>query len=109
MAAVRRIWDVSDRPTTPLGHVTISVGSIAKDLTDGGANTIPVDAKRAIVRSLGQPINWRDDGSAPTATTGFPLLADESLVYDGDPALFQMIQSSAASGAADVRVAYYGD
>lgn len=98
----RYVWETSDRPTDPLGHSTVSLGGLAQGL---GAPSL---TRRTVLRTLGQPINYRDDGVSPTGGTGFPLLADEVLIYDGDPALFQMILSSTATGNADVRLAFYG-
>jgi hypothetical protein len=58
---------------------------------------------------MNQPVNWRDDGTDPTSTTGMPLLKDESLVFDGTMGNFKLIRAASATGDADVRVAYYGN
>jgi len=90
-------------PTKSLGHASATVGTSAVGLT-----APPAETRRTVIRTVGQPINWRDDGTDPTSTTGMALLSDETLVYDGDPALFKMIRSSTATADADVRIAYYG-
>lgn len=99
----RKVWEFSDGPNDPLGHAQVTVSSVAV-----GLPSIPELARRALIRTLGQPLNYRDDGVNPTDSTGFPLLEDEAYVYNGDMADFKMILSSAATGDADVRVAYYG-
>ncbi len=100
----RKIWELSPGPSTALGHALVTVGVTATSLP-----SIPATARRAIIRPLGQPINYRDDGTDPTGTTGFPVLKDEVYVYDGDPlSSLRMILSSTATGDAEVRVAYYG-
>lgn len=91
---------------SPLGHAQVTVG-----LSAVGLSSIPnlSRVRRIVIRNLGQPINWRDDGTDPTGTTGMVALKDEILVYDGDKAdQFKMIRNSAATGDADVRIAYYG-
>lgn len=95
---------VSLAPVTPLGHFQVTVSGSAVPLP-----TIPPEARRVVIRTLGQPINFRDDGTSPTGTTGFPMLADEWIVYDTVPTIdFEMILGSTATGDADVRVSYYG-
>lgn len=100
----RRIWEVSAGPSTPLGHASATVTIAAVGLPNP-----PALSRRAVIRPLGQPINWRDDGVDPTAGTGMPLLADEPMVYDGEPLTnFKMIRAASATTDIDVRVAYYG-
>jgi hypothetical protein len=98
----RRVWEFSMGPTKPLGHNKVTVSSSAVSLP-----SIPAGVKRVVIRTLGQAINWRDDGTDPTSSVGMALLADETLVFDGDAYLFRMIRSSGSD--ADVRVAYYSN
>lgn len=93
----------SPLPATALGHAQLTVGTSAVSLADP-----PARAKRTVIRTLGQPINWRDDGDDPTGTTGMALLEDEIVILDADPNKIRLIRAAAASGDADVRVAYYG-
>lgn len=115
MARERYIWEFSNGPSEPLGHAKLTVSTSAVGLdqaVDVGGNpvTVPAGTRRVVLRTVGQPVNYTDtDGESPTAIFGFPLLADETLVYDGDPDLLQLIRSSSASGDADVRIAYYGN
>lgn len=89
-------------PARALGHEQLTVSTAAVALQQA-----PENARRTVIRTLGQDINWRDDGADPTASDGMALLADETLVFDGDPFLIRLIRASTASGDADVRVAYY--
>lgn len=93
----------SPLPAVALGHEKVDVGTSAV----GFAN-VPTRVKRTMIRTLGQPINWRDDGQDPDGSTGMTLLKDEVLIFDADPNRFKMIRTSAATGNADVRVSYYG-
>lgn len=89
----------------PLGHAQVTVSTSVV-----GLPSIP-DRKRVrkvVVRPVDQPINYRDDGQDPTTTTGMHLFAGDAFVYDGDPDLWRMCTDAAATGSADVRVAYYG-
>lgn len=93
---------VSLAPATPLGHVQATVSTGVTSVTP------PSGTKRMHLRSLGQPINWKDDGNSPSSTDGFPLLADEWLNYDNEFTVFKMTLSVDATGDADVRMAFYG-
>lgn len=88
-----------------LGHEQLTVGTTAVGLPN-----LPDLAKlrRVVVRNLGEPMNWRDDGTSPTANTGFPSLADEIMVFDGDFEQLEFIRSASAGNDIDVRIAYYG-
>ena len=64
--------------------------------------------RRVVVRNLGQPIDWTSDASTPDGVNSFRSLADEIVVLDTDFQNFRMVQSPSATGAADVRIAYFG-
>ena len=57
----------------------------------------------AVIRS-DEDIRWRDDGTAPTASVGMLLAADEVLLYDGKTEDIRLIKVSAT---ATVDVSYY--
>lgn len=95
---------VSAAPVTPLGHFQVTVGAVAT-----GLPSIPAEARRVYITSVGQPINFRDDGVDPSASSGYPIPADTHFTYDTVPTTdFRMCTAAAATGSADVRVAYYG-
>lgn len=91
-----------------LGHAQVTAGAVAVPLPSL-ASYDTGRISRVVIRPLANPINWRDDGTDPTATTGFPLLADEVFVYDGaDLYKFKLIKNTAATADVDVRIIYYG-
>ena len=101
---MRRIWEVNAGATQPLGHEQATVGTSVTTLAP------PAGTRRVTFRTLGQPINFTDDGTDPTDATGFPLLADEVMVHDVDePQAIKLIRSSEATADADVRVMYHGN
>lgn len=67
----------------------------------------PAGASFAIIRCTGADVRWRDDGQAPTASTGYPLAVGEELHYDSQTGILnlQFIQQSAS---AEVSVLFYG-
>lgn len=88
-------------PTTPLGHAQYTVGITVTTIT------APAGTKRMHFRSLGAPVNFRDDGVDPSGSSGFPILADEWLLYDSEVIDFRVTRASDATTDADVRVAFY--
>lgn len=91
---------------SPLGHESLTVGVSAI----GFADLPEVDrVRRVVIRTLNQPVCWRDDGTDPTSSTGMYLGSGDTLVYDAtEPNELKFIRASDATGDADVRVAYYG-
>lgn len=83
----------------PLGYEQITSLSSATPLT------VPDGADFALIRPTAQAVMWRDDGTAPTATVGMPLLvADSPLEYSGNLSAIKFIEST--SGA-KLNVSYY--
>lgn len=84
----------------PLGYQQITAPSAATSLT------VPTGAKLALIAVSTAPARFRDDGTAPTASIGFPLpAAGPPFVYSGSLANFQVIQQT--SGAV-LDILYYG-
>lgn len=82
----------------PMGFQQItSLGSAA-------SLTVPAGAILAEIACTGQNVNWRDDGTAPTASIGMPLPTNTLLVYPGNLAAIQLIQTAAT---ATCNVSYY--
>lgn len=88
------------------GNVGAPKGHSAMAVTTSVALTVPIGAIRVVIRTKGNGISWTDDGQTPTTSLGMYLLADETLVYDGNLAAFKM---ASLAGTADVRVAYYSN
>jgi len=88
--------------TTPVGYQQITVLTAATNLT------IPTTAQQrpAYCRIIpeSQAVRWRDDGTAPTASVGYPLSVGAELRYDGDLTKIQFIQQAAS---ATINVVYY--
>lgn len=89
----------------PLGFVAIAGTGAAQ-----GLGTIPAAARVAVIQSYGGTIgtdfiNWRDDGSNPTAAAGggLRLIAGDTLEYNGDLAAFRWIESTVTG----IVVAFY--
>lgn len=82
---------------TPLGYQQITVSALS-------TLTVPTGATEAFITVENTAVRYRDDGTAPTAAIGFPLLAGQQLVYSGTLATLQLI---AQSGTPVVDVLYY--
>lgn len=81
-----------------------SVGDVALSLT------VPTGAVAALVSVVGaEPIKWRVDGIAPTATVGHPLSVGGHVeVYRDDMHRFEVI-SGTVSTPTQVFVTYFGE
>ncbi len=94
------------RNDIPLGYVQ-QVGVVAAvtvaSLFSGGV--IPPGTAKLVISTETQSIRWRDDGTAPTAAVGMPLAVGSTLVYEGNVARLQIIQTAAS---ATVNIAAYG-
>lgn len=86
---------------TPLGYQQIANTTLAAS----SALTAPNGAKKAVIQNNGsQPARWRDDGQAPTASTGLRLPPGDELVYEGSLSAIRLIRE--ADGVT-IDVAYY--
>jgi hypothetical protein len=95
--------------THPVGIKPLGFEQITVDNTEGGkALTVPPNAVRALVGVEAQPLRWRDDGTAPTATVGFNVKADVNFELFGSQSLkaFRAIRTGGTS--ATLNVVYYG-
>lgn len=88
--------------STVLGHTRVDA-----DAVSGGVPlpNLPNDnrVRRTVLRSKGD-FEWTADGSDPALGGGMYGLADEVMVYDGDPALIRLW----ATATTDVRIIYMG-
>lgn len=68
-----------------------TVSSTALTLTDVGFSAAQVTrANRARVTCLAQPVLYRYDGGVPAASTGHALIANETVVIDGQSNLAEL-------------------
>jgi hypothetical protein len=87
------------------GHTTLIMGGTAAglpDLPDHWRNSIT----RVVIRCLGGAVNMRDDGITADADSGFPILEDETLVYDGDN--LENVSFFSSEGSPILRIWYMG-
>lgn len=95
---------------TPLGFVTVVVAATAVGFTAGivsGTTTfvMPTGANLAVIAVATGAVNWRDDGAAPTPTSGMPMLVTQPpLEYSGNLSAIQFIS---VSGTVAVNAALY--
>lgn len=81
-------------PADPEGYQHLTSAGLATAM----ALTVPDGALYAHVENNGTAaVRWRDDGTAPTATTGGRLLPGDILEYDGDVAAIQFIREAAGA------------
>lgn len=83
---------------TPLGYQQIT------PLASSTSLAVPTGATVAFITSESQAVRYRDDGVAPTASTGQPLSVGAQLIYSGSLAAIRFIQQSAT---ATLDVTYY--
>jgi len=69
------------------------------------ALTVPAGAMFAIITCESQGVRFRDDGTDPTASVGFPLATGVILTYSGPLSRIKFIQQAAS---ATLNIAYYG-
>lgn len=94
--------DQTGRPVVanvPMGffQMTVLTSSI-------GMTTIPGGSTLAVIQCQGQPVRWRDDGTAPTASVGMLMNVGDVLKYDGPIDKLRFIETAAS---ATLNVAFY--
>lgn len=62
----------------PKGYQQLTVSSTAVGLT------VPGGASMALIKVIGQPVRYRDDGTDPDTDTGYPKVANDEFVLTGD-------------------------
>jgi hypothetical protein len=90
-------------PLQPLGYCQLSSLNSATNFSSC-AGGIPAGANVAWISVGSEAIRYRDDGTPPTASVGFPLAAGATLLYVGTPRLIQFIEQKAS---ATVDVLFY--
>lgn len=84
----------------PLGYQQITSLSAATALT------VPAGTQYALISPESQAVRWRDDGTSPTATVGYPLAVGAELKYTaGSFAIVKFIEQAAS---AKLNIVYYG-
>lgn len=75
-------------------------------LGTAAALTIPAGTCRIIFKVAGQPVRFRDDGTDPTTTVGYPLAVGAEFEYNSSSMSRLRFIETAASATLDVL--YYG-
>mgnify|MGYP000016362215 CR=1 len=70
------------------------------------ALTVPAGTGFAIITAGSQAVRWRDDGTDPTATVGYPLAAGSELQYSASSLSRLKFIEQTASATLDI--SYYG-
>lgn len=91
---------MAGRIDTPIGYEKITGLTVAKGFT---AATLK-NANVAVIRTEGQPIRFRDDGTNPTVAEGIQISVDTPYEYTGDLAAFKAIETAVS---ATLFVLYY--
>jgi hypothetical protein len=91
---------------TPLGYqqitsVSSSVGFTIPTVTRNG---VTIRADYALVTPQTQAVRWRDDGTNPSATVGYPLAVGQELAYTGDLGKIKFYEQAASAA---LNVSYY--
>ena len=90
-------------PLQPRGYCQLtSLNSVTNFAACPGG--IPGGSNVAWISVSSEGIRYRDDGTAPTASVGFPIPAGGTLLYVGTPRLIQLIEQKAS---ATVDVLFY--
>jgi hypothetical protein len=91
-------------PLVPVGLCQLTPLASATTLSSCSGG-IPARARLVALRAEGATVRYRDDGTAPTAAIGQPILTtDRPLTYSGTLSALQFI---AASGSPTLDVAFY--
>lgn len=85
----------------PKGYQQLTVADEAIGLT------VPAGATRAVIKVIAQPVRFRNDGTNPTTTVGYPLVATEVIELTSQGlSEAKFIRSTGSS--ATLEVLYYG-
>jgi len=75
-------------------------------LSAAAALTVPAGTILAIITPEAQAVRWRDDGTNPTATVGYPLAVGSELRYTA--AQFAALRFIEQTASAKLNIVYYG-
>lgn len=84
----------------PLGYTQIT--SLASAT---GIGPVPIDAIMALIEVEGAAVRYRDDGSAPTASVGMPLVPGQEFSYSVVD--FTQIEFIQQSSGAILNISWY--
>lgn len=88
----------------PLGYFQYSLSTVQTLATICGGS-IPAGTAGVLIQSETNGIRWRDDGTDPTASVGYPLAVGSELLYQGNVSALHLVSQS---GTATVNVVCFG-
>ena len=95
--------------TSILRQLTSATWLLSQACTTESSETVtayaPTGVNFAVIGCTGANVVWRDDGTAPTASVGMPMLATSPLFEYGGP--LATILFIAASGSPVLNISYY--
>lgn len=92
--------NVNMRGLQALGYQQIT------SLSSATALTVPAGTAVVVMKPAAQAVRFRDDGTNPTGSVGYPLAVGSEFVYEGgSPGAIRVIESAAS---ATLDVLYYG-
>jgi len=86
---------------------TASTGITAALITPTSGTYLGLSAKVAVIKALTHVINFRMDGTAPTAAEGMQLAVGDYWVIEGTQNIKNFRCINTAAGESDVRVLLY--
>lgn len=75
-------------------------------LSAATALTIPSGCTMALIQPEAQAVRWRDDGTDPTASVGYPLAVGTELQYTA--AQLSKVKFIEQTASAKLNIVYYG-
>lgn len=85
-------------------YASAGTGQYALSVNSATSLTVPTGAYIAEICAESQAVRYRDDGSAPTASTGIPVASGTCFQYSGPLSAVQFI---AQTSGATIDVSYY--
>ena len=91
--------------TAPAAQTPLAPSQEALGVTSATALTVPAGATTAVVTVEGATVRWRDDGTAPTASSGSLLAVGSVTTFYG--ASMKAVKFIQTVGTATLDVAFY--
>jgi len=95
-----------DAQLVPCGYFSVSVGASAQTLSALIGASLPSGARLVYIEPESGDIRFRDDGTAPTASTGIRVYSGVAWPYNGNLSSIELIAVSAVT-VATVNLAFY--
>jgi hypothetical protein len=86
----------ADGNMTPCGFLQAPVSTV-QSLTALAGGAIPSGARIVWILPEGAGVRWRDDGTAPTAIVGMPIVAGQAWPYEGSLSALQLVSQGGTS------------